>query len=215
MKTLKVLLRRSLAIALLSLPTEALPGEDRRIALALDNGPLGGTNQALLEELERLNIKATLLPENSDSGKFPQQPRAIGDANRPLDKPGHPHSGLLEMSSPAAGREVAGAITILRELGYRDPLTLHPPFRLVPQALEQPAEDESAHMDFLSDGNFDREDPEAVAEYLADNAFPGAVVLLHPMYGLRKQLLSALPLISERLSAEGYQFVTLSELRND
>jgi len=55
-------------------------------------------------------------------------------------------------------------------------------------------------------------DPEALADYVVENARPGSIVLMHVMYGSREPTRKALPAILERLSAKGYRFVTVSDL---
>lgn len=218
MKTLRVLLRRTLAIALLSIPTETLAGDDKKIALTFDDGPLPGATEALLDELDRLQIKATFFPVGSELERFPEQAKAIVDAGHALGNHTDAHANLAELATPQAKQEIAGATRILRELGYDDPLVFRPHFGLLPQPQERELGDKGmpvARWDLLPEANASMDDAEEVADYVADNAFPGAVVLLHPMYGQRRQVLKALPLISERLRAKGYEFATLSELLPD
>ena len=218
MKTLRVLLRRTLAIALLSIPAEVLANDDKKIALTFDDGPLPGATEALLDELDRLQIKATFFPVGSEMEKFPEQTKAIIDAGHAVGNHTYSHANLAELATPQAKKEIAGATRILRELGYRDPLMFRPPFGLLPQPLASElthAGTPVTRWDLLPEANTDMDDPQAVADYVVDNAFPGAIVLLHPMYGQRRQVLEALPLISERLRDRGYEFATLSEMLLD
>ncbi|WP_193165870.1 polysaccharide deacetylase family protein [Microbulbifer hainanensis] len=218
MKTLRVLLRRTLAIALLSIPAEVLANDDKKIALTFDDGPLPGATEALLDELDRLQIKATFFPVGSEMEKFPEQTKAIIDAGHSVGNHTYSHANLAELATPQAKKEIAGATRILRELGYEDPLMFRPPFGLLPQPLERELTREGtpvARWDLLPEAKTDMDDPQAVADYVADNAFPGAIVLLHPMYGQRRQVLEALPLISEQLRDRGYEFATLSEMLLD
>lgn len=196
MKSLRVLLRQTMAVALLSLPLESFAGDDRRIALTFGKGPQPGASGELLDELERLNIKASFFPEDSAPGRI-----------APVLDPG---SGLVELAPPRAREEIAGAVGILRQLGYRDPLALQPRYRQIPEPLESDGASR-AHWDLLAgEGKID--DPQEVADYIVDNAFPGAVVLMQPVQGQREQVLKMLPLISDKLRDRGYRFATLSEL---
>lgn len=199
MKTLRVLLRRTMAVALLAIPMEAAPGEDRRIALAFDDGPSSSNNEALLNELERLDIKATFFPEPLALGSEPK--RKTGKAKK-----------HRETASAIAHREIAGAKRILRNLGERSPsLLISLPDTRLPEKLEQgltSANSWSSPEDSLAD----LDDAQEIANLVAENAFPGAVMILHPLYNQREHILQALPIITERLKAEGYEFTTLSEL---
>lgn len=195
MKSLRVLLRQTMAVALLSLPLESLAGDERRIALTFGKGPQPGASGELLDELKRLNIKASIFPEDSAPGRIAPVPD-LG-------------SGLVELAPPRAREEIASAVGIMRQLGYRDPLALQPPY--------EPLESDGAsraRWDLLAgEGKID--DPQEVADYIVDNAFPGAVVLMQPVHGQREQVLKMLPLISDKLRDRGYRFATLSELIAD
>ncbi|MFV8782062.1 hypothetical protein ACNKU7_06540 [Microbulbifer sp. SA54] len=178
MKSLRILLRQTMAIALLALPLESF-GEDRRIALAFGGAIQSGTEEDLLQTLQRLRIKASLIPGSS-----------VDDNRGPYFLPAPPiftGSPQIELAPDSARRQLASAANILRKLGSRDSLTFQP-------SNQKPSE------------------LKEVANYVADNAFPGAVLMLHPMHGERQQMLDALPLISDQLRAKGYEFVALSEL---
>ncbi|MCW8128329.1 hypothetical protein [Microbulbifer halophilus] len=210
MKSLRVLLRQTMAVALLSLPLESFAGDDRRIALTLDDKPPSGTPGELLDELERLRIKATLLPARSELAESPAAIDADGvDGSR---------AGRVELARPTARREIDGAAKILRQLAHRDPLALHPPYAQIPRLQQRdPGGDDTfpAHWQQPPEADSGLDDPQEIADYIADNAFPGAVVLMHPMRGQRDQVLKTLPLISEKLRGRGYDFATLSEVIGD
>ncbi|WP_346839421.1 polysaccharide deacetylase family protein [Microbulbifer sp. SAOS-129_SWC] len=216
MKTLRVLLRRTLAIALLSIPAETLANDDKKIALTFDDGPTPGATEALLDELDRLQIKATFFPAGNAVKQFPAQANAIIKAGHAIDGQSRRATPpRMELAGPAARREVAGAAKILREMGYRDSLAFRAPLSLLPRPQGQSADSRDAgagNWNLLPESDTEMTDAEEVADYVADNAFPGAVLLLHPMYGQRRQVLNALPLISEKLRARGYEFTTLSDL---
>lgn len=201
-KSLRVLLRRTMAVALLAIPMEASSGEDRRIALAFDDGPSSGNNEALLNELERLNIKATFFPETLALKSERKREQKRGKGNIKTHR---------EIASANAQREFDGAQRILRNLGDRNRHILSPSFACLPEKPEQ-CQASTDYWNFPGDTPADVDDPQAIADLLVENAFPGAVVILHPLYNQREHILQALPLISERLRAEGYEFATLSEL---
>ncbi|HEY8568607.1 hypothetical protein, partial [Microbulbifer sp.] len=157
-------------------------------------------NEALLNELERLDIKATFFPEPlaRKSDKMSGQKRGKCKKHR-------------EIASAHARREIDGAKRILRNLGERNPSVLIPSFTRLPEKLGPDLAD-TGYWNFPGDNLTEPDDPQEIADLLAENAFPGAVVILHPLYNQREHILQALPIISERLKAEGYEFATLSEL---
>ena len=56
------------------------------------------------------------------------------------------------------------------------------------------------------------DDPDAIADYVVDNARPGSIVLMHVMVDSRAASRQALPRILRELTAKGYRFVTVSSL---
>ena len=58
------------------------------------------------------------------------------------------------------------------------------------------------------------DDPQAMADYVAENVHPGSIVLLHVWYPGRSASRAALPLILKVLTDKGYRVVTVTELLN-
>jgi peptidoglycan/xylan/chitin deacetylase (PgdA/CDA1 family) len=55
-------------------------------------------------------------------------------------------------------------------------------------------------------------DPRAMTRYVTANVRPGSIILLHPWSKQGDASRRALPLILKALAAQGYRFVTVSEL---
>ncbi|TLM78353.1 polysaccharide deacetylase family protein [Microbulbifer harenosus] len=202
MKSLRILLRRTMAIAVLTIPLEATSGEDRRIALAFDDFPSTSSNEGLLDELERLDIKATF---------FQETPALTNEAKSAKKRGKIKTQRSRGSTSTNTQREIDGATRILRSLDEHHPSLLTPSFARQPEKFEQ-GQANTNYWNFPGDALADLDAPQEIAELLAENAFPGAVVILHPRHKRREHILRALPVISERLKAEGYEFATLSEL---
>ena len=56
------------------------------------------------------------------------------------------------------------------------------------------------------------DDPDALVAYVRENVAPGDIILLHVMYESREATRKALPRILKALAADGYRFVTVSQL---
>ncbi|NTU72537.1 MAG: polysaccharide deacetylase, partial [Coriobacteriia bacterium] len=54
--------------------------------------------------------------------------------------------------------------------------------------------------------------PDAMIRHVTQRARPGSIVLMHVMYDSGGPSREALPRIIDALSAQGYRFVTVSEL---
>ena len=55
-------------------------------------------------------------------------------------------------------------------------------------------------------------DPQAMADYVSENATNGSIIIMRVMYESRGISLQALPAIIDGLKARGFEFVTVSEL---
>jgi peptidoglycan/xylan/chitin deacetylase (PgdA/CDA1 family) len=53
---------------------------------------------------------------------------------------------------------------------------------------------------------------EGIASHVAERVRPGSIVLLHVWYASRATSRAAVPLVIDRLPADGYRFVTVREL---
>jgi peptidoglycan/xylan/chitin deacetylase (PgdA/CDA1 family) len=54
--------------------------------------------------------------------------------------------------------------------------------------------------------------PEMIVARTLECVRPGSIILLHPWYGSGPSVRAALPLIIDKLQAQGYQFLTVDEL---
>ncbi|WP_160153983.1 hypothetical protein [Microbulbifer sp. ALW1] len=181
-KSLRILLRRTMAIALLSLPMEVLCSDDRRIVLALDDTLSPGASELLQNALEELDLKATLIQ--------PERP--------PLSK----------RASLQTFQHVSRAQQLLANLKRRQPMDFN---MALPDIPGKSTTNAIPHWDLLSHQQHE-EDPAEIADFVLENASPGAVLLLRPLTTTHDPVLRALPIISSRLRDAGYEVTTLSEL---
>jgi peptidoglycan/xylan/chitin deacetylase (PgdA/CDA1 family) len=108
---------------------------------------------------------------------------------------------------------LVGGGTVAEEIGYDDEITFRPPYGKKLVALPRYLADHdrtTVMWDVEPDSG--ASDADAIVRTALEETRPGSIILLHVMYPARESSLAAVPGIVEGLRAEGYRFVTVSEL---
>jgi len=113
-----------------------------------------------------------------------------------------------------AGRMVDRTDAEIRRTGYRGPITFRPPYGkklwTLPKYLSEHGRT-TVTWDVEPDSARDANADQIVAETV-DAVRPGSIILLHVMYEGRAASRAAIPRIVDELRADGYRFVTVSDL---
>ncbi|WP_444946333.1 polysaccharide deacetylase family protein [Microbulbifer sp. VTAC004] len=198
-----------------SLATLANTGKEKQIALAFGEGPVPGVTESLLQQLDALQIKATFFPVGMQMEQFPEQTRAIINAGHQLGNHGYSHINLAELPLSSAKEEIKKTCKLLQSHGYQERPMIMPPFGNISVELSDLLEEQEfqlAEWDLEPRLHVDMSEPESIADYVAENATDGSVVMFHPMYEHSEQIIEALPLISTQLHQQGFRFVTLAQI---
>jgi peptidoglycan/xylan/chitin deacetylase (PgdA/CDA1 family) len=189
------------------------------VALTFDDGPTGEYVDAVLADLARYRARGTFFVIGSAAQDNESALRALIAAGHEIGNHSFTHPRLVFVSTGTVAREVESTDRVIRSAGYRGPILFRPPFgkRLVSAPYYLWRHERTTVMwDLEPDSMADiADDPGAMSEYVAENARPGSIVLLHVWYDGRSAARAALPLILARLTAQGYRFVTVSELLNE
>lgn len=197
-----------LCLSLVSFPVRGAENP-KYVALTFDDGPSGRFTQALLDGLEARNIKATFLLCGYRMEQYPSLTRQIYEKGHEIGLHGFSHDCMADMCMAQLEREINDCMALLPQ-GCQ-PAFLRPPggqdSSLVCQAAKNAGlailnwsvdpRDWATH----SAGQVEK----AVLQCVSD----GDVVLLHDM---SDSSVEAALCIVDRLSAQGFRFVTVSEL---
>ena len=126
------------------------------------------------------------------------------------------HPRLLAMSQGAIAGEIERTDAVIRAAGYRGPIYVRPPNgkRLLAAPWYLWRHGRTTITWTLEPDSIPgiADDADAMVTYVRDTVRPGDIVLMHVMYEGRDASRAALPRILEALAADGYRFVTVSEL---
>lgn len=185
--------------------------QGKMVALTFDDGPSGRFTRALLQGLEERQAKATFLLCGYRLKDYPAEARKILDQGHEIGLHGYSHDPMDQMSKGELTRELKDNLKLLPQ--GCNPVFLRAPGGACSQLVKDTAKDFGlAVLNWSVDPrDWATRDAEAITTMVIDNVQDGDVILLHDMTDSSVE--AALAII-DRLKAQGFQFVTVSELAN-
>ncbi|MBQ7416355.1 MAG: polysaccharide deacetylase family protein [Oscillospiraceae bacterium] len=206
-----MILRRLLAILLclgLAVPAYGAT-QEKYVALTFDDGPSGRFTRALLDGLEKRNVKATFLLCGYRLKDYPREAGRIHAEGHEIGLHGYSHSCMADMCQEELERELADTMALLPE-GCK-PAFLRPPGGKCSEAVLSAAR--QADLGVLSwsvdPKDWASHDAQVIGQTVVQTVRDGDVILLHDMSDSSVE--AALSIVDE-LKAQGFRFVTVSEL---
>ena len=178
------------------------------IALTFDDGPLRVTTQPLLDGLEKRGVNATFFIIGNQIAGNEDLVRRMQEQGHQIGIHTYDHVMLTGLNRADFDGQVEKSRGVLeRELGQGEFL-LRPPYGILDDGVIAMAESPiilwSVDPEDWRDKNTRR-----VVKHVVENAFDGAIILLHDIYPQSVQ--AALQIVDE-LHEKGYLFVTVDQL---
>lgn len=186
---------------------------EKVVALTFDDGPTEHTPE-VLDVLARSGVPATFYLNGADLDRHPRHGAAIARAGHEIGNHTYTHRRMVLVSADTVAEEVERTDAAIARTGYRGPVTFRPPYGkklwTLPRYLAE-RDRITVTWDVEPDSG-GTPDTAQIVEDTVDTVRPGSIILLHVMFDGRSASRAAVPQIIERLQADGYQFVTVSEL---
>lgn len=205
-------MRRILAVlfcvlCLWPIPVQAV--QNKYVALTFDDGPSGKYTRRLLDGLAQRNAKATFLLCGYRMKEYPELTERILKEGHEIGIHGYSHKNMKPMTRRQIAQEIMDTEALLPE-GYR-PAFLRPPGGCCSDGVRQVARARQlAVLDWSVDPrDWATSDVAAIDAAVMERVRDGDVVLLHDMSG---SSVDAALRIVDQLQAQGFTFVTVSEL---
>lgn len=185
---------------------------DKVVALTFDDGPELYTRE-VLDLLKEKQVKATFyvigerLKENLETG------RRIVQEGHELGNHSYTHERFLFKSQSFIESEIQETNKLIREAGYEGGITFRPPYGKKLLGLPW-----FLHKEGIATIMWDVEpdtygsSADFLVEYTLATAKPGSIILLHVSCEGCGEQRKAVPVTIDKLRAEGYTFVTISDL---
>lgn len=176
------------------------------VALTFDDGP-GAYTEAMLKLLDEHNAKATFFLIGKNVERHPGIARDEVAAGHEIGNHTFSHQDLTKLSLAAGQRELRKTEEAIKKATGATPTLVRPPYGVIPKGLKKSLDVPVAlwSVDTLDWKTRDTKKTTQAAEKIA----PGSIVLMHDIH---KSTLEAMPKILTDLGAQGYHFVTVSQL---
>lgn len=187
---------------------------EKVVALTLDDGPLPGATEQTLATLKRLNVKATFFVIGVEATRHMDQLKKIIAEGHEVGNHSYSHKNMAFMFASEVASEVENNDKLIRQAGYAGPIPFRAPYNVkfvtLPYYLMQHNRPDISRNVVTNEG-YAVSTQQIVAD-IVRQVRPGSIILLHPMYKHTATSRAALGEIVTDLRAEGYKFVTISQL---
>jgi peptidoglycan/xylan/chitin deacetylase (PgdA/CDA1 family) len=191
------------------------------VALTFDDGPNEPYTSEVLDILDKYNIKATFFAVGENVQLYPETAKRIVAEGHVLGNHSYTHNANHALSEYGAKDLIVAEKAIFDTVGVKPHLYRPPHGKKSPWELEEVRDQGMIEVAWsVSTGELNTHSYEKVADRIVDETHKGEIILLHDGYGTshncsqadKSLTVEALPLIIEKLQAEGYTFVTVPEL---
>ena len=189
------------------------PTGGKYIALTFDDGPSGYTPD-ILKILKDKGAKATFYNLGSQEENYGKYAKQLVEEGHELASHTNAHQYLPNLDASALRAEISSAADAISGAAGVRPQMIRAPYGAFTATEWGRAGDIIScnvlwNIDTL---DWKRPGADAIKAAVLNNAFNGAIVLMHDGGGNRQQDVEALPGIIDGLKAQGYELVTVSEL---
>ena len=197
-----------LSLCLLVFPVRSAQ-QTKYVALTFDDGPSGKYTRRLLDGLQERDVKATFFLCGYRLEDYPREAERIFKEGHEIGLHGYSHNDLGKMTYQKAKEELVKTAELLPQ--GCEAVLLRPPGGRRSTVLEQVSRDMGlAIINWSVDPrDWANHDAQAVETFVIESVSDGDVILLHDMCDCSVD--AALAII-DKLQAQGFQFVTVSEL---
>jgi peptidoglycan/xylan/chitin deacetylase (PgdA/CDA1 family) len=194
-------------------PIRRLATRDRAVALTFDDGPTPDATPVVLDALAARRVKATFFILGRHAERWPDLVKRVADEGHSIGNHGYYHRKLHFKSPGYVRRDLQLGTAAIERAAHVRPSLFRAPHGFRSPWVTAIARSLGQRTVGWSLGVWDSDRPgvEAIAERTVRGASPGSILLLHDGDGYdpsgdRMQTAHAVPLIVDRLLAQGFRF---------
>jgi len=203
---------------------------NHKLALTFDDGPDPQITPQILDILKKEHAPATFFDIGLNAEEFPQILKREIDEGHEVGNHTFTHPNIADISAAQFNLELKATQTLFESVIGRRSMLFRPPYA---EDSEPDTAGEVRPLELVSSqnyltigmqidpGDWKRPGVEKIVEQAIEqanivdpktNERKGNVILLHDSGGDRSETIQALPILIEKLRAQGFEFVTVSEL---
>ena len=182
--------------------------EAKKAALTFDDGPNPDYTEMLLDGLKERGVKATFFLLGAECEKYPDIVKKIAEDGHLIGVHSYEHVNLSNLTDEAAVEQVDRTNRILYELTGKYAEYIRPPYGCWKYNLDY----ETTMIEVLWDVDpldWKTDNSDVIAERVCSDVGEDHIILLHDA---SESSVNAAFKIVDRLTAEGYTFVTVDEI---
>lgn len=185
------------------------------VAITFDDGPNPQYTPILIKLFEEYNAKATFFTIGQQLEAHREIAVAAHEAGHELGNHTYSHPHLPELDREQQWNEIKQTEKLIMEITGSKPATFRAPFLDLNEELI--AQIKSLDYQIISALNLKTEDwrqpgVDHILEHTHEHVVPGSVLLFHDGFGDRSQSMEAVRILLSEYTAQGFRFVTISEL---
>jgi len=187
---------------------------ERVVALTFDDGPTAAVIDDILAVLASRHIRATFFVTGADMVEAPAAAHRLVAAGHELGNHTYSHKRMVLRSQAFFRSEVERTDELIRAAGEKREIYFRMPYgwKLVGLPWFLWRTGRTAVTWDVDPAPSPKVAPEMIVTRTLEHVRPGSIILLHPWYQSGPSVRAALPLIIDKLQAQGYQFLTVDEL---
>ncbi|MGG0821313.1 polysaccharide deacetylase family protein [Paenibacillus turicensis] len=196
---------------------EKIPTKHKVVAFTFDDGPDAQFTRQILNIFSKVNGKATFFMVGEQMDANEEIAREVYEAGHEIGNHTYSHPDLTTLSLEEATIELQRMDDRIRKLTGKSPSSFRPPFFQINTSIAELATNAGyAMVSACNTGARDWEQPQPSVDFMVTQTKEvteaGSVFIFHDGYGDRTNTVEAVSILVEALHAEGYRFVTISEL---
>ncbi len=188
-------------------PDRILEGK-KLVALTFDDGPSAETTPTLLELLYEKNVPSTFFMLGSKVRQNPDLVRRAAELGNEIASHTYSHQNLIRISAAAVSSDISQTNAAFAEVLGRPPSLTRPPYGNINDNVRKYV---GTPMILWSVDTLDwkYKTTESIVSIAVSQVYDGGIILMHDIHPTS---VAAVPTLIDTLRAEGYEFVTISEL---
>lgn len=185
--------------------------EDKVCAISFDAAWGNEDTHALIEILKKYNIKTTFFVVGDWVDKYPESVKELSDAGHEIMNHSNKHPHMTSLSKENMQKEVEECNKKIESVTNKKPILFRPPYGDYNDAVVGAIREMGMYTIQWDVDSLDWKDLDAntITNRVTTRVKPGSIVLFH---NAAKNTPEALPMILEKLIADGYKIVPVSEI---
>ena len=195
-------------------PVRRICTEKKQIALTFDDGPHPVLTPKIIAILNRYQVRATFFMIGKEAEDYPETARAVAAQGHEIGNHTDTHRRLSGISPEKQLLEVKECEEKIGRICGVRPVLFRPPEGIVTSEIGRilDRENYTAVLWSIDTRDWECKNAKKIAARVLGKVRPGDIILLHDYIGRNSQTPEALEIILPELIAQGYEFVTVSEL---